>query len=199
MRDLFTEYELRELLQQDEGQFLEFKSLWDLSGGTRKVLDRRAVRDKIAEYVAAFANADGGTLLLGVDRDGTPSGHGYPEEAIEEFLAVPQRRLRPAVSIRHQRITLDGSEIVAIQVSNAPEAVMVDGDGFPYRVGDLVRPEPQEVINHRKQAYRTVGYEQRILPEATLDDLDLELAQTFWPGLFIGTDPRKNGAWASWG
>ncbi len=179
MTVLFTEAELRNLLQQDEGQFLEFKSLWDLSGDTRSVLDRRAVRDVIAEYVAAFANADGGTLLLGVDDDGTPSGHGYPEEAIVEFLAVPERRLRPAVPIRHQRCTLDGSEVIIIRVGIEPEAVMVDGDGFPYRVGDRVILEPQEVINERKQAYRTVGYEQRIRPEATLDDLDLDLAKAF--------------------
>lgn len=179
MRDLFTETELRELLQQDEGQFLEFKSLWDLSGGTRKVVDRRAVRDTIAQYVAAFANADGGTLLLGVDNDGTPSGHGYPDEAIAEFLAVSGRRLRPAVAIRHQRIRLDGCEIVVIQVNIEPDAVMVDGDGFPYRVGDQVRLEPQEVINQRKQAYRTVGYECRFNFDASLDNLDLALAGDF--------------------
>jgi ATP-dependent DNA helicase RecG len=179
MRELFTENELRELLQQDEGQFLEFKSLWDLEGDTRKVVDRRAVRDKIAEYVAAFANADGGTLLLGVDNDGTPSGHGYPEEAIAEFLAVPQRRLRPAAAIRHQRMALDGNEILVVQSGIEPEAVMVDDDGFPYRVGDQVRQEPQEIINQRKQAYRTVGYDRRMQPEATLDDLDLVLARDF--------------------
>ncbi len=179
MKQLFTETELRELLQQDEGQFLEFKSLWDLSGGTRKVLERRTVRDKIAEYVAAFANADGGTLVLGVDNDGTLSGHGYPDEAITEFLAVPQRRLRPAVAIRHQRISLAGNEIIVLQVALEPEAVMVEGDGFPYRVGDQVRQEPQEVINQRKQAYRTVGYECRFNFDASLDNLDLALAGDF--------------------
>ena len=119
MRELFTENELRSLLQQDEGQFLEFKSLWDLAGSTRKVIDRRTVRDMIAECIAAFANADGGTLLLGMDDDGSPTGHGYPEEAITEFLAVPQRRLRPAVVVRHQRIALNGNEIIAIQVGIA--------------------------------------------------------------------------------
>jgi ATP-dependent DNA helicase RecG len=179
MRELFSQNEIRGLLQQDEGQFLEFKSLWNLDGDMRRVLDRRAVRNTIAECVAAFANADGGTLLLGVDDDGTPTGHGYPEEAVAEFLAVAQRRLRPAVAIRHQRVALDGNEIIVIQVHIAPEAVMVDGDGFPYRVGDQIRLEPQEVINQRKQAYRTVGYECRFNPDATLENLDLTLAGVF--------------------
>ena len=49
MNELLTESELRNLVQQDEGQFVEFKSLWDLSGGTKRMLDRRAVRDLIAD------------------------------------------------------------------------------------------------------------------------------------------------------
>ncbi len=39
MRELFSEAELHALLQRDEGQFLEFKSLWDRVGSTRKLPD----------------------------------------------------------------------------------------------------------------------------------------------------------------
>ena len=175
MRELFSKAELHALLQRDEGQFLEFKSLWDRVGSSRKLPDRRKVRDTIAEYVAAFANADGGTLVLGVDDDGTPSGHGYPEEAVADFLAVPERRLRPPVRVTMQRAVLDGQALLVLEVGITPEAVMVEGNGFPYRVGDVVIREPQEVINERKQAYRRIGYEQRIRPEASLADLDLNL------------------------
>lgn len=179
---LFTEPELRALLEREEGQFLEFKSMWDLSADPRRVLGRRQARDIVAEYVAAFANADGGTLLLGVEDDGTPSGHGYPAEALADLLAVPERRLRPAVRCRTQRMSLDGHEILVVQVPMAPEAVMVEANGFPYRVGDRVVREPQEVINARKVAYRRVGFEQRIRTEATIEDLDLDLAARFLSG-----------------
>ena len=179
MKELFTEVELRRLLEQDEGQFLEFKSLWDLEGGTVRTIERRVVRDWIAEYVAAFANADGGTIILGANDDGKPSGYGYPEEAVQEFLSVPERRLRPPVNVQNQRIKIDEKPLIIIQVPMHPEAVMVESNGFPYRVGDEVIREPQEVINERKQAYRRVGYEQRVQPEPTIDDLDLELARAF--------------------
>jgi len=187
---LFSEVELRALLEREEGQFLEFKSLWDQSNDPPRPLDRRKARDLCAEYVAAFANADGGTLLLGVDDDATPTGHAYPEDAIADLLAVPERRLRPPVHCRVQRAALDGKEILILQVPIAPEAVMVDGNGFPYRVGDRVLREPQEVINTRKEAYRRVGYEQRVRPEATLDDIDLGLATRF----LAGTVFRERGA-----
>lgn len=179
MKELYTETELRRLLAQEEGQFLEFKSLWHLDDDKPKLLDRRTVRDWIAEYVAAFANADGGTILPGVDDDGTPSGHAYPEDAVQEFLAVPERRLRPPVKAHTQHVSIDAKQVLVIQVHMHPEAIMVDGNGFPYRVDDEVIREPQEVINARKQAYRRVGYEQRVRPEASVDDIDLELARSF--------------------
>jgi ATP-dependent DNA helicase RecG len=177
VRPLFTETDLRALLQRDEGQFLEFKSLWELRPGARGLLDRRQVRDAIAEYVAAFANADGGTLVLGVEDSGTPTGHEYPPEAVQDFFAVPERRLRPPVAVDWQRATVDGNEVLVCQVGIAPQAVMVDGNGFPYRAADTVIREPQAVIDERKQAYRRVGFEQRIRPEASIADLDLELVR----------------------
>jgi ATP-dependent DNA helicase RecG len=177
---LYTEEEVRGLLQKEEGQFLEFKSLWDLGGDSRAPIDRRTVRDWIAKYVAAFANADGGTIVLGAEDDGTPSGHGYEKEAIQGFLTVPERRLRPEVRVRTQQLALDGNDLIIIEVPQHPElAVMVEGNGFPYRVGDQVILEPQEVINERKQAYRRVGFEQRVRMEASLTDLDLDLARNF--------------------
>ena len=178
-RPLFSEAEVRSLLERTEGQYLDFKSLWDRTKPTPSPVDRRAARDIMAEYVAAFANADGGTLVLGVEDDGAPTGHGYPEDAVQDILAVPQRRLRPATSCAWQRIMIDGHEILLCQVPIAPEAVMVEANGFPYRAGDRVICEPQEVINQRKQVYRRVGCEARIRPEAGLADIDLELAKTF--------------------
>ncbi len=127
--DLLSEAELRALLERDEGQFLEFKSLWDQGPpAPPRPLGRRQARDFVAECVAAFANADGGTLILGVEDDGTPTGHSYPEDAIADLQAVPERRLRPTVTCRFQRITIDGHEVLIAQAPMAP------GRGAVYRV-----------------------------------------------------------------
>ena len=186
---MFTDGELRDLLSREEGQFLEFKSAWDRGGDEPRQVKRRAVRDIIAEHVAAFANADGGLLLIGVEDDGSPTGHGYPDDVIEEFVTVRRRRLKPSVSCRTGRLRVAGVELLAFNVPIAPEAVMVGGNGFPYRVGDNVTREPQEVINERKQAYRRVGYEQPFRADARPDDLDLELAQAFLERTPVGTRP----------
>ena len=189
MIPLLTPPELQTIMSRGEGQFVEFKSAWNRAIPPPKPLVRRAVRDKIADAVAAFANADGGLLLVGVDDDGTATGHGYPDHVVDDFLAVPHRRLTPAVDCRTERLSFDCHEILAFQVPIAPEAVMIEGDGFPYRVGARIIREPQEVINDRKQAYRRVGYEQRFRPDATVADLDLELAESFLRETPVGGRP----------
>jgi hypothetical protein len=66
-----------ELIAAGEGERLELKSTarWNTKSGARDV----RMEDEVAVTVAAFMNASGGTLLLGVDDDGTVRGH-EPEE-----------------------------------------------------------------------------------------------------------------------
>ena len=186
---LLSATELRTILSRGEGQFVEFKSAWDRGAAPPKPLWRRALRDKIADVVAAFANADGGLLLVGVDDEGAATGHGYSDEHVDELFAVPRRRLTPAVDCRSDRLSLGCHEILAFEVPITPEAVMIDGNGFPYRVGAQIIREPQEIINQRKQAYRRVGYEQRFRPDATVANLDLDLAESFLKETPVGGRP----------
>ena len=86
---------------------MEFKSAWDRGSTPRRPLGRRALRDKIADVVAAFANAGGGLVLVGVDDDGTAKGRGYPDHVVDDLFAVPRRRLTPAVACRTERIASD--------------------------------------------------------------------------------------------
>jgi len=189
---LYSDQEVRELLQREEGQFIEFKSLQDRSGSIPRPLERRVVRDFIAECVAAFANAEGGDLLLGVDDDGSPSGHTYPEEAVQDFFRVSERRLRPSVKVRSQKTLVEGKEILILNVSPSEQAVLVEGDGFPYRAGATIIYEHQESINSRKEAYRRVGFEQMIRREATLNDLDLVLARSILSRTVRGARPVED-------
>ena len=186
---LLSTAELQTILSRGEGQFVEFKSAWDRSATPPRPLPRRAVQDKIADIVAALANADGGLLLVGVEDDGTATGHGYPDHVVDAFFEVPHRRLIPAVHCRTARHALDCHEILAFEIPISPEAVMIDGNGFPCRVGDRIVREPQETINQRKQAYRVIGYEKRFRPEATVDHLDLSLAESFLKDTPVGGRP----------
>ena len=185
----YTESELAALIERGEGQFLEFKSAWDRSGDRPTPLPRRVLGGEIAETVAAFANADGGVLLVGVEDDGAPSGHGYPENVVEGLLAVSETGLDSRVSCRAARGRVGDFEVLVFAAGMAPEAVTVEGNGFPYRVGAQIVRERQETIDAKKQAYRGGGYEPRFSPDATLDALDLGLVGRFMERTPLGGRP----------
>jgi len=166
--------DLDRLLAQPEGQYFERKSLWDRSPKGRKTLDRRTVRDLIAENVAAFANADGGTFVLGVDDDGTPSGHGYPPEEVEKMLRVPEQRLAPTQRAG-TAFTWKGQELLIFEVPSAEKAVMVVGDGFPRRVDDIVVQESEGAINAIKARSRVESVELDAAIGYGVGALDLDL------------------------
>lgn len=189
----YTESELVALIERGEGQFLEFKSAWDRSGDRATPLPRRALRDEIAEAVAAFANADGGVLLVGVEDDGAPSGHGYPEAAVDTMLAVPGTRLGPGVSCRTARKRLGGREVLVFETLMAPEAIMVEGNGYPCRFGAHTVQESQETISAKKRKARQVAYERRFDPEATLEALDAELVRRFVERTPLSGRPATEG------
>ena len=165
--------DLAVLLAQDEGQYLDRKSLWEGPPTARRARDRRSVRDEIAEYVAAFANAEGGVLVMGAEDDGTPTGHAYPPDVIEAFLAVPRNRFKPALP-PGLRVQWLGHELLLFEVEPAPMAVMIEGNGFPVRVGDQVVRMTESQINALKGEGLVRGAETR--PSgSSLADLDVEL------------------------
>ncbi|MFQ5594007.1 MAG: helix-turn-helix domain-containing protein [Anaerolineae bacterium] len=70
------------LLHNPDGQFLEHKSGYDRSGGRVRRRDVRSVARDLAESLSAMANADGGTVVIGVEDDGTPTGVDYPDDRL---------------------------------------------------------------------------------------------------------------------
>lgn len=167
---------VRLLAQDEEGQYLDRKSLWHGPEGARTKRPKRQVRNQIAEYVAAFANADGGVLVLGVEDDGTPTGHGYEPGAVADMLRVPEERLRPPQPCG-QELDHGGHRLLVFEVAPAESAVMVVGDGFPRRVDDEVILESEEAINAIKRRARVEGIELDVAPGARLGDLDLDRIQ----------------------
>lgn len=91
--------ELRKLVKQGEGPYLEFK--------------RKATHpEKIIREIIAFANTAGGTLLIGVDDNGTLPGVKYPEEEILVIQQELQKACRPSLHIEETIIPLDETQFV---------------------------------------------------------------------------------------
>lgn len=107
-----TGTELRKLIANGEGQYLEFKKKADHP-------------DKIVREMVAFANSGGGILLIGIDDNGTISGLPFPEEDRYVMEAAIIRYSRPAVSYRLEIIPVGQGRSVL-------QYIVPDGTGKPY-------------------------------------------------------------------
>jgi ATP-dependent DNA helicase RecG len=83
------------LRTQPEGQFFERKSCYDRSTDRPMRRDVRSVARDVAEALVAMANADGGTVALGIEDDGTPTGVDYPPDRLQVILDAPRNLIDP--------------------------------------------------------------------------------------------------------
>ncbi len=102
-----------EHLSVDSRQLADLGRLVALGEGQRLEFKRKAsFPDKIVRELIAFANCNGGTLLVGVDDDGTIAGVKYPEE---EWMAIEKEvsaRCRPRLEVAYQLIRLNEKKCV---------------------------------------------------------------------------------------
>lgn len=146
-------------------------------------------RDSVADELAAFANARGGVLVLGVD-DATREVLGVPVErldAIERFVfEVCAQRIDPPLAPDIERLWLPsttGEELAVLKIELQRSLfVHRSPGGYLHRVGSSRRVMPPEYLarlfQQRSQA-RIIRFDEQVVPKATLDDLSPELWQRF--------------------
>ena len=168
-------FDITPFLDQDEGQHFDRKSLYEGADGAKRSRNRRAVRNQVAEYIAAFANAEGGVLILGIEDDRTITGHQLPQDALNSILNTPSIRLQPAQPdgfVMH----VEGRELIVFDVPASDVPVQVIGDGFPLRMGDQTVQSSESQINTLKFEGMAESWESR-RSSITLADLDERLLE----------------------
>ncbi len=168
-------FDITPFLDQDEGQHFDRKSLYEGEDGAKRSRNRRAVRDQVAEYVAGFANAEGGVLVLGIEDDRTITGHQLPQDALNSILKTPSTRLKP-VQPDGFVMPIEGCELIVFDVPASDVPVQVIGDGFPLRMGDQTVQSSESQINTLKFEGMAESWESR-RSSMTLADLDERLLE----------------------
>ena len=168
-------FDITPFLDQDEGQHFDRKSLYEGAEGAKRPRNRRAVRDQVAEYVAGFANAEGGVLILGIEDDRTITGHQLPQDALNSILKTPSTRLKP-VQPDGFIMNVQGCELIVFDVPASDVPVQVIGNGFPLRMGDQTVQSSESQINTLKFEGMAESWESR-RSSMTLADLDERLLE----------------------
>jgi ATP-dependent DNA helicase RecG len=128
----------------------------------------------LAETLTALANADGGTILVGLRDDGSVSDS--VGEDVEALLLRAQSLCRPPVSAGWRTVSLPGGEAVAISVSRSGQPHRLSNGRILVRSGARNRAlNPLEA--QQLEAARGGGgsFEEQPAVGTTVDDLDPEL------------------------
>jgi ATP-dependent DNA helicase RecG len=164
------------LKTQPEEQFLERKSCYERSGTHPRPRPIKEVARDVAEALVAMANADGGTVVLGVEDDGTVSGvpDGYDQDDVRRQI---HDLIRPRLSFRLEEVTLEGRRVWVFETDWSAEVHQLTDGRYLLRVGSHSLPFPARDIEAMKRSRLQRVTEMQFLPDATLADLDIGLLQ----------------------
>lgn len=184
--------ELRRILKSQEGQFLEFVSMY--KGSREKGLRRKsakAVAQEVAEALSAFANSDGGILLAGVEDDGRVFGLDYSEEKLQLIANAPKELVKPPVRPRIDRAEYRGELLLKFELPPSPVPHQLTDGRYVLRTGNQNLPFPSGQITALKKAKARTLYERQFVPGASVQDLDKGLLTEFKEKLGLVGDPLK--------
>jgi len=174
--------EILERIERGEDEYTEFKR-W------------QGFPKKVSEAICAFANSDGGLLVLGVDDSGKILGvDGDPEEVQERLTNLLHTGLSAPVQAALGRHLADGERWIHwlfVRRYRGPEPLRHGSRIFIRRGRASVEPSPAEL----QELFNLFGFiitEEQIVPGTSPSDLDLEVFELFLRrlGLDLDEEPR---------
>ena len=155
-----------------------------------KYFDRKSSQIRVADlapHISAFANADGGTLVIGIsDKKRTLEGiNSCGDEKINEFIIAPRDCCRPMPRYREEFIDITNEagqpdRILLLHIEPSVDQVIRTSNDRTYlRIGDKSKEMLGENLRNLEYAKGSRHFEDEINQNAILEDLDQELLDAY--------------------
>ena len=158
----------------------------DLSQQSERVAFARdtATASKLAETLVAFANAGGGTLLVGLDaRSGKPTGLRDPDATVDRALQAALSTDPPLIIPLPQVTEREEHSIVAVTVPPGLPHVYSHRGKYLVRDGARNRPVDPRQLRRLMMERGAVSFETLVPDGARLEDLGWDKAESYLAGL----------------
>jgi ATP-dependent DNA helicase RecG len=134
--------------------------------------------EQIAQHLVAFANAEGGTLVLGIHPNGTFGDLLLGDDATDA-LAMAMAQCRPPVRTEWQQVDTPGGSVVLLRIERSTELhTLADGRAL-VRSGQENRPITGAELQIFSANKTTGDFETEAVPGATRQDLDDDVIQEY--------------------
>ena len=151
----------------------------------------------LAKEIVSFLNLSGGTVLLGVEDDGTISG--TTRDRLDEWVAeLCRRKIEPPIIhfLTWARNVEPGKHVLAVRVPVGPDKpyarVHDDRKTYFVRVGSTCREASRDELERMFQASGRLQYGLKPVPGASLADFDLRRLRDYLVRLLAGTAPAED-------
>lgn len=150
-----------------------------------KYFDRKSAAIKptdLAQHVSAFANAEGGTLVIGVsDKTKRIEGINSFADKINSFIAVPKDCCKPVPQYKEEFLDVTNysgkpDRILLLHIfSSTDQIIRTTNDSTYLRIGDKSKELKGDDLRNIEYAKSTRHYEDECCEEAEVEDLDTQL------------------------
>lgn len=191
---------IRLAVRLGESHFREFKSAIEQGPEGEKARDLGMILRDIGETLVAFANADGGELIVGIEDNGRTSGIPHGEEQITAMMEAPERQVHPDTPLPSPRIlklpiaksAAAGRHILYFSVPKGTEHVHLTSNGRCLQRHDReTRPVPAERIQYDRRERISREYDREFVDNAGVEHLDLEVLNKVVQRINPSLSPEK--------
>lgn len=165
-----------------ESDFREFKSALEGRPDNKKPRLVKKICEDIAEALVAFANTDGGELIIGVEDDGSITGVPHSDDDIETMLNAPRTHIfdnQKLPIIYKLKLNLSGKTIIFFQVEKGTSEIYQLRDGRVMRRNEQRATVPASVkkLQFDRNEIKSREYDRQFADGAVVNDLDIPLVQ----------------------
>lgn len=174
-----------------QSQFQSFLTLdYIVKQPENKLFDRKSAKIKVADLasiISAFANAEGGTIVIGID-DKTRELEGIDflgDDQVNNLIAAPKDVCLPMPQYKEEFLRIvnnKGKEdrLLLLHIEASTEQVIRTTNGSTYlRVADRTKELKGDDLRNLEYSKSVRHYEDECHPDATIADLDTELLDTY--------------------
>lgn len=164
--------ELLELLKNGENSKLEFKE------------DDIESRD-MAKGIVAFANSEGGIIIIGVDDKGMPVGIKRDIKHLEEWVInICRNNCHPSIIPIFEKIVIDKKSLGIVTIRKREGIVHRTSDGHYYiRVGSTVRDATPEELARLFQFAGVIHHDIAPVYNTSVSDIDEDRLQYYFSNI----------------
>ena len=163
-----NEKELTELIEKGEDSFTEFK-------------EEKVHSNDLAAEIVAFANTEGGKILLGLSDNKEIKGVTNPDKEMLRVENISRNNCEPPLTVNIEKIKINKEIVLCISIPKGPERPYRTNRGVYYiRSSSGKRQATREELLRLYQATRSIHYDELPVPATSIDELDILYFRRFF-------------------